>query len=131
MIAHDPIVTYVAVNAGADPWTPQQTGHAVMNAFRTLLAAAALAASTAAASAAPLTVLNQGESFAVQHDPSYTGNIVGGGFVRTEGNNQTLTIHYSNPDFAHRTAGVPVFTGGSEGTVVYLPSGNAAVLAAR
>jgi hypothetical protein len=104
-----------------------------MTAFRTLLAATALlGAATAAASAAPLAVTSQGESFAVEYAPDYTGNIVGGGFVRTEGNNRSLRIIHEDASFARQSAGIPVFIGGSEGNVAYLPaSGASNTLAAR
>ncbi|MFC7553386.1 hypothetical protein ACFQU7_15720 [Pseudoroseomonas wenyumeiae] len=104
-----------------------------MSALRTLLAATALlGAASAAASAAPLAVINQGESFAVEYAPGYAGNIVGGGFVRLEGNNRSLRIIHEDPSFARRAAGIPVFTGGSEGNVAYLPIGSASsTLAAR
>ena len=60
-----------------------------MTAFRTLLAAAALiGAASSTAFAAPLTVVNQGESFEVQYEAGYTGNIVGGGAVRVTGNGE-------------------------------------------
>ncbi|MFD1109939.1 hypothetical protein [Pseudoroseomonas ludipueritiae] len=104
-----------------------------MSTFRTLLAATALlGAASAAASAAPLTVTNQGENFAVSYAPGYTGNIVGGGFVRLEGNNRSLRIIHEDASFARQAAGIPVFTGGSEGNVAYLPtSGASNTLAAR
>lgn len=104
-----------------------------MSAFRTLLAATALlGAASAAASAAPLTVTSQGENFAVEYAPDYTGNIVGGGFVRLQGNNQSLRIIHDDASFARQASGIPVFTGGSEGHVAYLPaSGASNTLAAR
>ncbi|RKK03941.1 hypothetical protein EBE87_03435 [Pseudoroseomonas wenyumeiae] len=104
-----------------------------MYALRTLLAATALlGAASAAASAAPLAVINQGESFAVEYAAGYAGNIVGGGFVRLEGNNRSLRIIHEDPSFARRAVGIPVFTGGSEGDVAYLPVGSAnSSLAAR
>lgn len=104
-----------------------------MSAFRTLLAATALlGAASAAATAAPLAVTSQGENFAVDYAPDYTGNIVGGGFVRLEGNNQSLRIIHQDDRFARQAAGTPVFTGGSEGSVAYLPtSGASNTLAAR
>jgi hypothetical protein len=66
-----------------------------MNAFRTLLAAVALMGTGTSASAAPLAVVNQGES---------------------------QQISYSDSRFAQHAAGIPVFTGGSEGDVAYLPA---------
>jgi hypothetical protein len=97
-----------------------------MSALRTLLAATALlGAASATATAAPLAVTSQGENFAVDYAPDYTGNIVGGGFVRTEGNNRSLRIIHQDPSFARQAAGIPVFTGGSEGNVAYLPASRA------
>lgn len=93
-----------------------------MSASRTLLAAAALMGLAAgSAMAQPLTVTGRGENFAVTYDESYTGNVVGGGAVRTEGNGQNLRIVHEDARFAHRSAGIPIFEGGSEGNVVYLP----------
>ncbi|MFC7557392.1 hypothetical protein ACFQU7_41985 [Pseudoroseomonas wenyumeiae] len=40
-------------------------------------------------------------------------------------------IAYSDPSFAHRSAGIPVFTGGSEGGVAYLPAASSSAMAAR
>ena len=104
-----------------------------MSALRTLFAATALlGAASAAASAAPLATATQGESFAVAYAPGYAGNIVGGGFVRLEGNSRSLRIIHEDASFAHQAAGIPVFTGGSEGNVAYLPAGTAnSALAAR
>ncbi|HWL80981.1 MAG TPA: hypothetical protein VNR89_08510 [Roseomonas sp.] len=94
-----------------------------MTRSRTLLAAAALLGlSGASALAAPLVVTNQGENFAVTYADDYTGNIVGGGTVRTEGNSRNLRIIYDDAQFARRPAGLPVFRGGSEGDVAYLPA---------
>jgi hypothetical protein len=92
-----------------------------MNVFRTLLAAAALVGTSASAFAAPLTVVSQGETFSVQYEDGYAGNIVGGGAVRVVGQGASQQIAYANPSLAHRSAGIPVFTGGSEGNVAYLP----------
>jgi hypothetical protein len=82
-----------------------------MTAFRTLLAAAALVG--ASAFAAPLSVVNQGENFSVQYEAGYTGNIVGGG--------ESQEITYGDSRFAPHAAGIPAFTGGSEGDVAYVP----------
>ncbi|MXP63066.1 hypothetical protein E0493_06825 [Roseomonas sp. M0104] len=90
---------------------------------RTLLATAALLGlSGASALAAPLTVTGQGENFAVAYADDYTGNILGGGTVRTEGNSRNLRIIHDDARFAQRPAGLPVFQGGSEGDVAYLPA---------
>jgi hypothetical protein len=93
-----------------------------MNAIRTLLAAAALVGASASAFAAPLTVVSRGESFAVQYEQGYTGNIVGGGAVRVAGQGESQQIGYSDSRFAQHAAGIPVFAGGSEGGVAYLPA---------
>jgi hypothetical protein len=65
-----------------------------MNAVPTLLAPAALMSASAAAFAAPLAVVNQDES---------------------------QQIAYSDSRFEQHAAGIPVFIGGSEGNVAYLP----------
>jgi hypothetical protein len=103
-----------------------------MSSFRTLLAAAALLGlSGATAFATPLTVVSQGENFLVQYDAGYTGNIVGGGTVRIAGQGESQVIAYSDPSFTNRSAGIPVFTGGSEGSVAYLPVASSSTMAAR
>jgi hypothetical protein len=95
-----------------------------MTAIRSLLAAATLLATAAAptAFAAPLPVVNQGESFSVQYQDSYTGNIVGGGAVRIISQGESQQISYGNSRFAQHATGIPVFTDGSEGDVAYLPA---------
>jgi hypothetical protein len=104
-----------------------------MNAFRTLLAAAALVGASSTAFAAPLTVVDQGEAFSVQHEAGYTSNIVGGGgTVSLTSNGESQEITYANASFAQRTAGIPVFVGGSEGNVAYAPAApSASLMAAR
>ncbi|MDJ0386922.1 hypothetical protein QMO56_02245 [Roseomonas sp. E05] len=104
-----------------------------MTRFPTFLAAAALLGlSGASALAAPLTVTNQGENFAVTYADDYTGNILGGGLVQVEGRGRNLQIIYDDARFARRPAGFPVFLGGSEGDVAYLPTPTASgLLAAR
>jgi hypothetical protein len=102
-----------------------------MNAIRTLLAAAALVGASASAFAAPFTVISQGETFTVQYEQGYTGNIVGGGTVRVTGQGEGQQIGYNDSGFAQRVAGIPVFTGGSEGGVAYLPSTATSQMAAR
>jgi hypothetical protein len=104
-----------------------------MTPFRTLLAAAALisAAASSTAFAAPLTVTGTGESFAVQYDEHYTGNIVGGGAVASETRGKDNRVVYVQPNQS-RSAGIPVQRGGSEGDVAYLPQVSpAARMAAR
>jgi hypothetical protein len=99
--------------------------------FRTLLAAAALIGASSTAFAAPLTVVNQGESFAVEYAEGYTGNIVGGGAVRVAGQGESQQIAHLDGRFVEQTAGIPVFVGGSEGTVAYLPLASSSQMAAR
>ncbi|MBO1073344.1 hypothetical protein [Roseomonas marmotae] len=99
-----------------------------MTAFRTLLAATALLATSAATvSANPLTVQSQGETFAVQYAADHTGNILGGGAVRTEGNGNSLRIIHLNNAFARQPSGIPTFSGGSEGSIAYLLPPNPAL----
>jgi hypothetical protein len=76
-------------------------------------------------------VVSQGENFSVQYDAGYTGNIVGGGTVCIAGQGENQVIAYSDPGFANRSAGIPVFTGGSEGGVAYLPVPSSSAMAAR
>jgi hypothetical protein len=103
-----------------------------MTIARTLLAAAALLGASASAFAAPLTVLGQGETFAVRYDAGHAGNIVGGGAVRVGGQGESQQVAHLDPAFARRAAGTPVFTGGSEGEVAYLPAAPSATqMAAR
>lgn len=105
-----------------------------MNAVRTLLAAATIvgAAVSSTAFAAPLSVVNQGESFSVQYEAGYTGNVVGGGAVRVTGQGEGQQITHADTSFARHAAGVPVFTGGSEGDVAYLPDvPSSSLMAAR
>jgi hypothetical protein len=94
-----------------------------MTAFRTLLAAAAFlgTAVSSSAFAAPLSMVNQGEAFSVQYEEGYTGNIVGGGAVRVAGQGESQQISYSDSRFEQHAAGIPVFTGGSEGDVAHVP----------
>ncbi|KAA2211928.1 hypothetical protein [Teichococcus oryzae] len=92
-----------------------------MTASRTLLAAALLGLAAGSAVAQPLTVTGEGENFAVAYDPAYTGNIVGGGAVKVVNWGQNVRIVHQDPSFTHHSAGIPVFEGGSEGNVVYLP----------
>jgi hypothetical protein len=87
-------------------------------------------ATSASAFAAPLTVVTQGESFAVQYEQGYTSTIIGGA-VRVSGQGEGQQIGYNGNSFAQGTAGIPVFTGGSEGGVAYLPTTAASQMAAR
>jgi hypothetical protein len=103
-----------------------------MSRFIAAAAAALISLSAASAFAAPLTVLSQGETFAVQYDAGYTGNVVGGGAVRVSGQGESQQIAHVDPAFAHRAAGIPVFVGGSDGYVAYLPAApSTSLMAAR
>ena len=105
-----------------------------MNAFRTLLAAAALLGTAASSSAfaAPLSMVNQGEAFSVQYEEGYTGNIVGGGVTRVASQGENVQIAHLDSRFAQQPAGIPVFVGGSEGSIAYVPAqGQAQFLANR
>jgi hypothetical protein len=122
MIAVPEQGTFSLSNNGAPP-RRHRSGDHPMTAIRSLLAAAALlsAAASSTAFAAPLPVVNQGESFSVSYEPSFTGNIVGGGTVRLAGQGESQQISYNDSRLAQHAAGIPVFTGGSEGDVAYLP----------
>jgi hypothetical protein len=104
-----------------------------MTSFRNLIATMAFMAvgASSTAFAATLSVVNQGESVSVQFEDGYAGDIVGGGPVRVTGQGESQEIAYGDSRFAHRAAGIPVFTGGSEGDVAYQPVMPATVLAAR
>jgi hypothetical protein len=94
---------------------------------KTVLSAALLATGllgAAAAQAEEMQVINQGEQFEVHYPAGYTGNIVGGGAVRVTGNGESQQIAHLDRRFAQQPAGIPVFVGGSEGTVAYLPAQN-------
>jgi hypothetical protein len=85
----------------------------------------------AAPASAQITVLSQGENFAVQRDPADTGNIVGGGAVEVLSQGETVQIRHRDPAYAERGPGIPVAVGGSNGDIVYLPPGNALSLLAE
>jgi hypothetical protein len=86
-----------------------RSGDNPMTTFRTLLTAAALvgAAASSTAFAASLTVMNQAESFSVQYEAGYMGNIVGGGAVRVLGQGERQQIVHADTRFAPHTAGIP------------------------
>ncbi|EHL98822.1 hypothetical protein HMPREF9946_03466 [Acetobacteraceae bacterium AT-5844] len=66
-------------------------------------------------------VTGKGENFAVEYDPGYTGNIVGGGDrIARQLTGDATQAEYANP-VARQAPGTPVFRGGREGDVVYLP----------
>jgi alpha/beta superfamily hydrolase len=93
-------------------------------AFATILAMAAAPAS------AQVTVLSQGENFAVQRDAADAGNIVGGGAVEVASQGEDIRIRHRDPAYAERAPGIPFQVGGGNGDVVYLQPGNASSLLA-
>jgi hypothetical protein len=93
-------------------------------AFATLLALAAAPAS------AQITVLSQGENFAVQRNAADAGNIVGGGAVALADQGENLRIRHRDPAFAGRAPGIPFQVGGSHGDIVYLQPHHASGLVA-
>jgi CRP-like cAMP-binding protein len=102
--------------------------------FRNASLSAALVAMLALAAApanAQITVLSQGESFAVQRDPADTGSIVGGGSVEVLAQGENVRIRHVDPTYSEPAPGIPVAVGGSNGDVVYLPPNNAASLVAE
>ncbi|HWL84125.1 MAG TPA: hypothetical protein VNR89_24470 [Roseomonas sp.] len=101
-----------------------------MTMTRSLLAAIALLGLAGAAQAQDLTVTNQGENFEVQYDPSYTGNIVGGGYARFTQLGQNTTVAYADPSLGNHAPGIPVDLGGSHGEIAYLPQGPASTMMA-
>jgi hypothetical protein len=101
--------------------------------FRTALLSAVLltAGLTGAASAAEVfPVMSRGESFSVDYSHDLN-NIVGGGFARASGGGQDVRISYADPDIGNKPAGIPVFTGGTEGNVAYVVMPNSTTLASR
>jgi hypothetical protein len=101
-----------------------------MNTIRTLLAALLVAGAAGAAQAQePFQVTGNGENFAVEYAPGYTGNIVGGGVLRDTTTGKDPRAIYTAPNVS-QTAGIPSFTGGSQGDVVYTPVGVAPALMA-
>jgi hypothetical protein len=95
-----------------------------MSRFVVAAAAALISLSSASAFADPLTVSSQGENFSVQYDAGEVGNIVGGGAIRVIGQGESQQIVHVDALSASRAVGIPVFTGGSEGDVAYLPAGS-------
>jgi hypothetical protein len=100
-----------------------------------MLAAAILAAGLALGATSTLhaqeAVVNQGEQFRVTYPAGYTGNIVGGGETVTVTAGRYPQVNYTGA-FHEASAGIPVFTGGTEGGVAYLPApATGAMTAAR
>lgn len=103
-----------------------------MKTIATFAAAVAIAASFVTSSDAQhLTILGQGENFAVEYAPGYSGNVVGGGHVRVFRNGENLEVQHHDDRFAMRSPGIPFFTGGSEGSIVYLPPHSSSLTANR
>jgi hypothetical protein len=101
--------------------------------FRSFSISTALAAILALAAApahAQVTVLSQGENFAVQRDAADAGNIVGGGAVEVSSQGENIRIRHRDPAYAERAPGIPFQVGGGNGDVVYLQPGHASSLVA-
>ncbi len=96
-----------------------------MKSFHILLAAAAMfgVAAGAAQAREAVRVTGNGENFAVEYDPSYTGNIVGGGDTIA----RPLTGDATQADYVRphtsKAQGIPTFAGGRHGDIVYTPAG--------
>jgi hypothetical protein len=101
-----------------------------MNTTRTLLAALALTGPAAAAQAQEIAVMSQGESFFVQYNPVYRGNIVGGGEITSYVSGKDGYAVYGSANHV-ASYGVASFSGASEGDLIYTPSGTAMMLATR
>lgn len=90
-----------------------------------MIAAALLAAGLALGATSTLhaqeAVVNQGEQFHVSYPAGYTGNIVGGGETVTVTAGRYPQVNYTGA-FHEASAGIPVFVGGNEGGVAYLPT---------
>lgn len=84
-------------------------------------AALLLAGHAGTVQAQELRVISQGEQFQVFYPEGHTGNIMGGGEVRVSGHGENLRITHLDESFARDPAGIPVFVGGSEGRIAYLP----------
>ncbi|HWL80853.1 MAG TPA: hypothetical protein VNR89_07870 [Roseomonas sp.] len=95
-----------------------------MTLSRTLLAATALLGLGGGLAQAQeaFTVAGTGENFAVSYAPGYTGNILGGGFATVADAGQNTRIVYADTTLGRKASGIPVLTGGQEGTVIYLPA---------
>jgi hypothetical protein len=93
--------------------------------FRSAMMAALLVTGLAGHAQAQegMQVFNFGEEAHVDYPAGYTGNIVGGGAVRVAGQGESQQIAHLDSRFAQHPAGIPVFVGGSEGNVAYIPAG--------
>jgi len=98
-----------------------------------VIAAAALLGLTGASMVSAQVVPGhmQGESFSVSTDPSRTNNLVGGGHLRTTGGGDDMQIQYEKTFTGASSAGIPSWSGGQNGDVVYTPLTSIAVLHAR
>jgi hypothetical protein len=101
-----------------------------MNTARMLLAALASTGFALVAQAQEITVMSQDESFSVQYNPAYRGNIVGGGDITSYVSGKDGYVVYGSANHVASHA-VASFSGGSEGDVVYTPSRTAMMLARR
>jgi hypothetical protein len=95
-----------------------------MTPIRILLAATAMMgmSSLGAQAEEPFHVTGQGENFAVEYAPGYTGNIVGGGTSPRTSSGDAGQAEYAIPTNGIAAPGIPTFRGGREGDVVYIPA---------
>ena len=69
----------------------------------------------------------QGESFSVATDASRTNNLVGGGHLRTTGAGDHMQVEYEKGFSSGSSAGIPSWSGGKNGDLVYTPIPSAVV----
>lgn len=105
--------------------TTHRTAAAAALGALALVAAAAATAPTAPARAGEhLRVTGQGENFAVEYDPAYEGNLVGGGLALAAPVEDAATgeARYHDASRAQRPVGVPTVVGNGEHTsLAYAP----------
>lgn len=89
----------------------------------TVIATVALLGMTGAslASAQVVPGYMQGESFSVSADPGRTNNLVGGGHLRTMGAGDHMQIEYEKSFGGGSSAGIPSWSGGKNGDIIYTP----------
>ena len=94
--------------------------------FRKIFMAAALVTSFSGFAMAqqPITILGQGENFAVDYSND-GGNILGGGHVRVSGHGENASYHYEANAPAQRGWMPHVISQGESGRVIYTPSQDA------
>jgi hypothetical protein len=100
-----------------------------MSRFTIAAAAALISLAAAPAFASPLTIASHGENFAIQYNTD--NNIVGGGAVRVIGQGESQRVIHTDASAMQSSAGIPVFVGGSEGGIAYLPADASVRMAAR